>query len=151
MSQTQVRLNLALTALVLLGVLGYFVSVITPATVDEAQRAFLPVDVAKHIETEEPPGPMFNSYNWGGYLLYALPDYPVYVDGRTDLYRDDLLSRYLQAALAQPGWRDILDEDGIRLVVVESGSGLATALREEVGWSLEYEDDRAVIFSRDEV
>lgn len=151
MSQTQVRLNVALTAFVLLGVFAYFVSVITPATVDEAQRAFLPVDAAEHIAANQPTGPMFNSYNWGGYLLYALPDYPVYVDGRTDLYRDDLLSRYLQAALAQPGWRDILDEDGIRLVVVESGSGLATALREEVGWSLDYEDDRAVIFSRDEV
>ena len=29
---------------------------------------------------------MFNSYNWGGYLMFKLPDYPVFVDGRTDLY-----------------------------------------------------------------
>ncbi len=147
-TKTQIRLNVALLVFVMFGVFAYFVSVITPETVDEAQRMFLPVEVAEFIEDESLEGPMFNSYNWGGYLLFALPDVPVYVDGRTDLYRDELLSRYLQAALGQPGWREILDEDGIRLVVVEAASGLATNLREESAWTLEYEDGRAVIFTK---
>lgn len=149
LTKTQIRLNVALLSLVFLGVFAYFISVITPETVDEAQRMFLPVDVAAFIDAEELEGPMFNSYNWGGYLLFALPDLPVYVDGRTDLYRDELLSRYLRAALGQPEWRAILDEDGIRLVVVEASSGLAVHLRETPEWSLAYEDDRAVVFTRD--
>jgi hypothetical protein len=110
--------------------------------------------VAEFIEDNRPPGPMFNSYNWGGYLMFALPEYPVYVDGRTDLYGDEFLSRYLDAALAGEGWRDILDEDGINFAVIETGSPLAVNLAEEPGWVQIYpdethaEDDRAVIFAR---
>ena len=118
--------------------------------VDTAQRAFLPVDVAEYIEAEQPQGPMLNSYNWGGYLMFALPEYPVYVDGRTDLYRDEFLTRYLQTAVASNDWQAVLDEDGINMVVVESQSGLALALHDEAGWTLAYEDEKAVVFTRDE-
>jgi hypothetical protein len=92
---------------------------------------------------------MFNSYNWGGYLMFAAPQYPVFVDGRTDLYGDELLTTYLRTATAGENWRETLDEYAIRLVVVEKGSGLDRNLRDEVGWSLDYEDELAVIYTRE--
>ena len=150
----QARLNQVLAGLMLLAALAYVVYVIEPERVDTAQREYLPVMVAEFIATERPPGPMFNSYNWGGYLLWALPDYPVYVDGRTDLYRDAFLTRYLRAALGHDGWRETLDEDGVNLVVVEPNSGLARALRDEPGWTQiyptdDYPDENAVIYQRE--
>jgi len=150
MTTTQIRINTALLTLILLGALANMVAVLAPASVDTAQRAFLPVNVAEFIAEEQPERPMFNSYNWGGYLMFALPEYPVYVDGRTDLYRDEFLTRYLRTAVGGDNWREVLDEDEINTVVVESRSGLANNLREEVGWTLIYEDDMAVVFSRDE-
>lgn len=50
---------------------------------------------------------MFNSYDFGGYLVWALyPVMPVYVDGRTGLYGDAFLNEYLNTALAGPrDWR----------------------------------------------
>lgn len=149
-TKQQARLNAILLGVIFLGATVNAVAVLAPESVDKAQRARLPIDVAEFIEEEQPQGAMFNSYNWGGYLMFALPDYPVYVDGRTDLYRDEFLTRYLQTAFGTSEWRDNLDEDGINMVVVERNSGLALNLREEAGWTLIYEDEQAVIFTRDE-
>lgn len=145
----QARLNLALIGLVLLGALSYMLATLTPVSVAKAQSEFLPVDAAAYLNEANPPGPMFNSYNWGGYLMFAAPQYPVFVDGRTDLY-GEFLRKWLRAALGGSDWREILEEYAIRLVVVEKGSGLEMNLREEPGWRLDYEDDLAVIFVRTE-
>lgn len=146
------RLNAILVGLVVLGALAKVLLVLDAKTVQVAQEEFLPVKAVEYLQTVNPPGPMFNSYNWGGYLLFARPDEPVFVDGRTDLYGDDFLTHdYLQTATARDDWRETLDEYGIRLVVVEANSGLARALREEPGWSLAYEDELAVVFTREVV
>lgn len=146
------RLNALLVALVVLGALAKVLLVLDAETVQTAQEEFLPVRAAAYLGTAQPPGPMFNSYNWGGYLLFAQPDEPVFVDGRTDLYGDTFLTNdYLKTARGEGDWRAALDSYGIRLVVVEAGSGLARALRDEPGWSLGYEDEQAVIFTREAV
>lgn len=154
-TQRQARLNAFLLTLIVLGALANMLTILDPETVDEAQREYLPVQVAEFIEADQPQGPMFNSYNWGGYLMFALPDYPVYADGRTDLYQNDFLMRYIRTVVGQDDWRAVLDEDGINLVVIEPGSGLARNLAEEPGWSEiypndEYLDEDHVVFVRDE-
>lgn len=143
------RLNAILVAVVLLGCLAKVLLVLDAETVEEGQREFLPVQAAAYLKTADPPGPMFNSYNWGGYLMFALPDRPVFIDGRTDLYGDAFISQeYFQAARGLSDWETILDRYGIRLVIVEAESGLARALRDQAGWTLDYEDDLAVVFTR---
>src|SRR5262249_10898242 len=37
-------------------------------------------------------GRVFNSYDFGGYLIFS--DIPTFVDGRADLYGDDFLQKY---------------------------------------------------------
>lgn len=144
------RLNALLVGLVLLGALAKVLLVLDAETVQTAQEEFLPVRAVDYLNETEPPGPMFNSYNWGGYLLFARPAAPVFVDGRTDLYGDAFLTDdYLKTATGGNDWRETLDSYGIRLVVVEAGSGLARALRDESGWSLDYEDEQAVVFTRE--
>ncbi|MDQ7024583.1 MAG: hypothetical protein Q9P01_12050 [Anaerolineae bacterium] len=140
--------NLALVIVIALAVLVYSVGVVLPTTVDPAQEERLPVAAAAYLAENDLPREMFNSYNWGGYLMFAAPDYPVFIDGRTDLY-GDFLRTYLDATLARDNWRDILAEYDINLVVVENGGGLDLALREETGWTLVYEDDLAVIHVKD--
>jgi hypothetical protein len=146
---TMARVNVLLIALVLLGALAKIALVMNPKTVNEAQAQFLPVQAVDFLNAERPNGPMFNSYNWGGYLMFGAPDYPVYVDGRTDLYGDTFLTDYLHTYTAGSGWRETLDQQGINLVVVEAGSGLAGALREASGWRVGYEDANAAVFERE--
>jgi hypothetical protein len=146
------RLNVILVVVVLLGALLKVLLVLDTKTVTQAQEEYLPVKVTSYLAESRPTGPMFNSYNWGGYMMYYLPEEKVFVDGRTDLYGDDFLSNdYLKTATGAPGWRETLDKYGINVVAVEAGSGLARSLREEPGWSLDYEDKMAAVFVREAV
>lgn len=87
---------------------------------------------------------MLNSYNWGGYLIWALPEYPVFVDGRTDLYDDDLLTQYLAAVRAEPNWREVLQRWEIGVVLLEPNAPLVTLLRQQ-GWQTAAADELSVI------
>jgi hypothetical protein len=109
----------------------------------------LPVDAVRFLQAEQPPGPLFNSYNWGGYLIWELPNYPVFVDGRTDLYDDEFLTEYLSVVLAQEGWEEKLDRYQINLVLIEPESMLGRILDEQGHWQLLYGDHQAMIFARD--
>ncbi|MBS1842457.1 MAG: hypothetical protein JSS69_08315 [Acidobacteria bacterium] len=57
----------------------------------KAVQTVFPLDAATYIEKNRPPGPLFNLFDWGGFLIATLPDYPVSIDGRTDVYGDDLM------------------------------------------------------------
>ncbi len=144
------RLNFALVTIIVLGALTKVLLVLDSKSVAQAQEEILPVRVAQYLNDERPTGPMFNSYNWGGYLMFASPDYPVFVDGRTDLYGDEFLTTYLETATGSPNWRETLEGYGINLVVVETRSGLARALSGEPGWRQAYEDEKAVAFVRED-
>jgi len=150
------RLNMVLVGLVVAGVGLYALGVLLPVTIQQAQERFLPIKAVDYLNENNPPGPMFNSYNWGGYLMFAAPQYKVFIDGRTDLY-GDFLSTYYDTAQGWEGWQNILDQYDIRLVVVEATSGLADVLRKSPDWTLAYEDESiegapklAAIFTRSE-
>ncbi len=110
----------------------------------------LPVAAVSYIQRERPPGSMFNSYNWGGYVLWALyPEYPSFVDGRTDLFDDDILGEYLTAWRAGEGWEAVIDQWDIRLALLEPDAPLVRAL-ESAGWVRAYTDEQAVVLERGE-
>ncbi len=144
------RLNWALLIVILLvGVvkIGYAVA---PATVRAAQIEYLPVEVTEYINEARPNGKMFNSYNWGGYLMFGAPEYPIYVDGRTDLYGDEFLREYLNTVFLQEDYEVVFDKWGVDWVVIEAASVLSSAMRQDPDWVVTYEDSMAVVFQRAE-
>lgn len=143
------RLNAILVSVIMLGALAKVILTLEPVTMAEAQETYLPVRVTEHLNSQVYSGRMFNSYNWGGYLMFAVPQYPVYVDGRTDLYGDEVLTRYLDTTSAADGWRETLADEGVTFVVVEAQGSLARVLRDEPGWKLDYEDNQAVVFVKE--
>lgn len=145
---TQAYVNLVLVLLILCVPLANLLTLSPPAAVYAEQSKTLPVDAVEYLNTARPPGPIFNSYNWGGYLLFFAPDYPVFIDGRTDLYLDFTIT-YYQIAIAAGNWREALDEYGINLVLVETQSGLARRLLEEPGWTVGHRDELAIVFLRE--
>ncbi|MDZ7666367.1 MAG: hypothetical protein U5K27_13775 [Desulfotignum sp.] len=40
-----------------------------------------------HIKAGNIHGNLFNQYRWGGFLLWAIPDQKVFIDGRMDVYQ----------------------------------------------------------------
>ncbi|HXF94997.1 MAG TPA: hypothetical protein VNI61_02725, partial [Gemmatimonadales bacterium] len=93
-------------------------------------------------------GRIFHEFAWGGYLLHAWPEQPVFIDGQTDLYGEELARQYLQVATLAPGWRAVLDEWRIALVLVPTRSRLAAELARDGAWSVWHCDETAVLFRR---
>ena len=147
-SPRQGRLNAVLVTVIVLVALLKVLLVLEPKSVAADMRAYLPVGAVEYLQAQPLTGHIFNSYNWGGYLMFALPDTPVFVDGRTDLYGDAFLTNYLQTAIGGEGWRDTFAQYDIQTVVVERDSGLARQLRGEAGWKEVYSDDMAAIFEK---
>lgn len=142
-------LNWALLGLVILGATAQTITTLSPAAIQKAEQTQFPLAAIEFIRETKPNGPIFNSYNFGGYLIFKLwPDYLAFVDGRTDLYDDDFLRRYLVTATALPDWAKHLDEDNIQLVFIEKNSPLALALSQNSDWDQLFADEQAVIFQR---
>jgi hypothetical protein len=118
---------------------------------DEANQASYaddaPVAAVDYLKAERPTGRLFNSYNWGGYLIWNLRDYPVFVDGRTDLYSQELLTEWLNTVNGIEGWQDTLEKWEIGLVLIEPNWPLAKLLPTE-GWQMLFEDDHSVLYGR---
>ncbi len=139
----------ALLALVLFSVLIKAADASLVSTNERFLESRVPLQAARYLQNTQPPGPMFNAYNWGGYLTWQLyPEYPVFVDGRTDLYDDALLRQYLRAALGQPGYEEVLDQHDINLVLIEARSFLDEHLAVNPRWRQVYADDVAVVYTR---
>ncbi len=115
---------------------------------DNASRlASLPGGAVEFLRNERPPGRLFNSYYWGDYLLWALPEYPVFIDGRTDLYTEEIISQWLQVVRGEAGWQKTLDSWQVRLVLLEPEMPVIAHL-DANGWDLLYEDDKLMLYGR---
>jgi len=129
-------------------VCGHVVSDHIAAELDREQSRF-PARAASFLDAQKLPAPLFNSYDFGGYLIWRLyPRYRVYIDGRTDVYGHKFFDSFLQVYEVNVDPRPALNRDGIRTVLVEPSSSLASFLRTQNDWKRVYEDPIAVIFSR---
>jgi hypothetical protein len=140
-------LNWAMFILLVLAALLQAAKTLPTAANEEVFRENMPVGAVEYICKAMPPGRLFNSYNWGGYLLWELPEYPVFIDGRTDLYNDEIINQWLQVVRGERGWREALDRWGVRLVLLEPAMPVVSLLPGQ-GWLLLYADETAVVYGR---
>lgn len=142
------RLN-AIILVLLISAVILKVALIYPDKINvDAFKAYLPLGAVEYMNSNQPEGRLFNPYNWGGYLLWGLPGYPVFVDGRTDLYDDEIINKWLTVARVEDGWQDILDEYGVNLVLIEPRSMLDRTLAVDPAWSPIYEDAISILYQR---
>ena len=63
---------------------------VTERHLDRMISGSIPSNAINFLRRNMPAGPLYNNLNWGGFLMWYMPDFPVAVDGRNDLYGDDL-------------------------------------------------------------
>ncbi|MGB8507409.1 MAG: hypothetical protein WCD76_03310, partial [Pyrinomonadaceae bacterium] len=141
-------LNIVLLILIPLAVCFIKVGkVVANRAADESKN--FPVAAAVFIRENKLPSPIYNEYGWGGYLIWNLyPDYRVYIDGRADVYGDAFMEEFLATHDGGQKWREPLERNGVRTVIVAPNVPLASLLRQDGGWSKAFEDKQAVIFIR---
>lgn len=140
----QRKMNLALIGL--FGVIA-FVKVAwvnMPAIIQlESERVF-PVRAVTWIRNYQPDRHLLSEYNWGGYLILDLPEYPVFVDGRTDLFGDEIIGEWMGLVSAAEGWQQSLSNRNIHTVLLMPEREILARLLAE-GWKIGYQDELAVV------
>ncbi len=111
------------------------------ATVDTTRY---PVTAVAFIEREQLDRPLYNTYHWGGYLIWR--GHKVFVDGRAELYGDEVLGEYLKAYRVAPDWEKPLLDHDVGVVLIETDSSLAVVLRASGRWRQVYRDELATVF-----
>ncbi len=116
----------------------------------EAEEAeHFPERAVEVLQSGDYGGQLFAYYDWGGYAIFKLyPKYQVFVDGRADLYGDNLLNQFQTAAQVRAGWRQVVDGWKLRVVLVPLHCALAQALMLDPAWHLQYRDAQAVLLVR---
>ena len=109
-----------------------------------AVAAQYPEAAVAYMEREDVRGRVFNTYHWGGYLIWH--GYQVFADGRAEVYGDRVLEQYITVQNLRPGWRSVLADYRVDAVLVETDSPLAVLLSETKDWREAYRDRLATLF-----
>jgi hypothetical protein len=105
-----------------------------------------PVGAVNYVKQHQLPGPLFNDYDWGGFILWSLPSLPVVMDGRVNLYGDEKFERSLNTWQGGKGWESDPDLLRAQVVIAQKDRRLTSLLRVNPNYRIVYEDNVAVVF-----
>lgn len=114
-----------------------------------AEKAEWPVQAVDWLEANRAEK-VFNSYNWGGYLIYR--GIPVFIDGRADMYHmagteNDVFIDYIDFYNFQLPPEDILQKYDVNFILFPSEAWQIHYL-EKCGWIEAYRDDTAIVLQK---
>jgi hypothetical protein len=115
----------------------------------EAQLArTYPADAVAYVEQHQYAGPLYNHFNWGGYLIWRLPRLPVSMDGRSNIYGDDRINHAAAIWDGTGDWSHDPELAASRLVIADVHRPLTTLLARDDRFRIVYEDAVAAVFVR---
>lgn len=108
-----------------------------------------PVEATRFIQQHHLPGPILNNYDFGGYLIWAAPEYPVFVDGRADIFEwTGVLGTYGNWVMGRTPARGVLDAYHVNLCLLSPDAGVVPQIRKLPEWKQVYADAHALVFER---
>jgi hypothetical protein len=115
----------------------------------EQVRKNNPEGAVEYIKTHHLAGHMLNDWVYGGYLMWAAPEHPVFVDGRGDVFAwSGVLDDFGKWATLESDPRELLDKYRIDFCLLSHDAPMARVLPLMEGWKAAYSDTQAVIFVR---
>lgn len=119
-------------------------------TLDARLAQTYPVAASDYIREHSLPQPLFNAAEWGGFLAWYLPGYPVAIDGRRNLYPDDFVIQYAKAINADVRYTDFPAMANARTLVLPKSSLMGQALSTVPTYAVAYSDNVAAVLVRKE-
>lgn len=130
-----------------------------PTSAEEARKQFesrlsknTPLEATKYLREHPPQGLVFNTYEWGDFLLWDGPDnLQLFVASHVHLVPEEVWQHYLLISSAGPTWDTKLDRYGVNALVLKPSrhGALVQALEEQADtWNKAYESNNTVVFER---
>ena len=141
-------LNGALVAVAVLAGLAVTWARVAPPVQDGMIADHMPVGAVDWIIENDPGDRPFNQYSWGGYLGLRVPDEPIFIDGRSDIYGDAPIREFADAVQLRTDPQVLLDKYEIDYVLYGAHMAIANWLDESPGWERLYGDDVAGVWIR---
>ncbi len=109
-----------------------------------------PVAAVDFIKQHRPAGNMYSHDQFGGYLIYSLyPESRVFVDGRSDFYRQGtVLDDMDKIAFVRPQWQELLDKYAVDWMVLKRKEPLALIAVMSGKWAIIHDDPVAQVLMR---
>jgi hypothetical protein len=141
------RLDKLAVAMLLVGTVA--VGSRAPAAVADGTFYSMPEAAVDQLIACGAPGPVWNHYDWGGYLLWrGNAQFSVVIDGRAEtLYPMQVFEDYFSAAEDQTKWKEILQASPAQYLLFPRDASLP--FESIAGWHVVYTDDIAVLAMRD--
>jgi len=133
---------------IVVGAIVLVVSTITlPGGNPQPADASFPAAAVAEVRSKHLTGPVFNSYQFGGYLIFS--GIEPFVDGRAELYGDAFVKRYIDAVeLANDQLTELLNDYGIMWTIFVPETPAVTLMDHLPGWQRLYTDSAAVVHIR---
>lgn len=108
-----------------------------------------PVKAVEFIKENHLAGPMLNDYGYGGYLIWAAPEYKDFIDGRGDVFEwSGVLGEFGRWATLQSDPTVLLQKYGVNFCLLSSQSPMIHVLPLTREWKIIYSDTNSVVLAR---
>ena len=116
--------------------------------IERGDGTISPVSALASVPADVRRAPVFNSYEFGGYLIFM--HVRPFVDGRADMYGDAFMSTYLDAiGQDRTAFDRLLRQYRIRWALLATRSAGARMIAMLPGWRLIHRDEAAAVFVYD--
>jgi hypothetical protein len=116
----------------------------------DIERRF-PVQGVAELQRADPDARVLAEYGWGGYVIHELyaGGGRVFVDGRNDMYDQQVLEDYDAIKAADPGWEDLADRYRVEALLLDPEATVTRGPAEAAGWCEQHRDENEVLYLRD--
>ena len=121
---------------------------VSESRIQENTANVYPIAAAAFVERHGYRGPLYNHFDWGGYLIWRLPHLKVSMDGRGNVHGDERIKQSITTWNGGSHWSEDSDLDEAGVVIAKKDMALAALLRLDPRFLVSYEDDTAVVFVR---
>lgn len=140
------------------------------------EQGFYPSKAVNYLSNNLPKGNIFSEYNWGGYLIWKLPEKKIFISGlmpswigndQTEYESQNAMEDYMRIIIKPDEYKPIFEKFGIDTVLISkpttktlpkilsyvkspadnSRESLNSKLLED-NWKVVYEDDVSVVYQR---